>query len=263
MRVTCLTAGLLWASAPLAAQSVLRGTVREDGSNRPLAGVEVLLEGSKKQTTTDNAGRFVLGDLPTGTRVILFRSVGYRPSRLRVQLVKGDTLRQEAILVPERAQELDPVVVTENLKRPRGLGFEAFEERRRFGIGKFLDSTTLRRYEGRRLDDVLRGLGLLMVNYKEVLPGGPAERGVQRATVTEIRAASPLRSAGAYCFMTVVLDGVTLYRLNGPGRPPDFRRELSTGSLAGVEYYRNAIEAPPEFGADADCGVLVLWTRKA
>ncbi|HJR36556.1 MAG TPA: hypothetical protein VJ817_16485, partial [Gemmatimonadales bacterium] len=38
-------------------------------------------------------------------------------------------------------------MVTVSPDRPRGLGLEAFEERRRLGFGRFIDSATLRRNE--------------------------------------------------------------------------------------------------------------------
>ena len=153
------------------AQAVMSGVVREDSSGRALAGVEVLIEGTKHKAATDNAGRYVLGDLPTGPRVALFRFVGYRPLRVRLSLTKGDTVLANAVLVPEGIQRLDPVVVSGAPDQPRGLGFEAFEERRRLGFGKFLDSTTLRRYDGRAIASVLgSSFGIRMLNYQEVIP---------------------------------------------------------------------------------------------
>jgi TonB-dependent starch-binding outer membrane protein SusC len=247
---------LTWQASALAAQ-VVRGEVREDSTGRPLAGVEVLIEGSKRQTVTDKAGAYFLVDAPTGSRVVLFRSVGYRPLRLRFEIGKQDTVRIDATLVPEGAQRLEPLDVSGQPKSPRGVGREAFDERRRLGFGKFIDSTELRRFEGRRLSDVLRGRsGIRLVNWRDVDAMQPRP---------EVRAASTLGADfdGRPCWMSVFIDGVAVYREGTAGQPPDLSRDFPVASLDGVEIYRNASEVPLEFGgSSAGCGVLVLWTRR-
>ena len=251
-RLSCLVfplaiAGGLGSAAPLRAQAALRGIVRLDSTGRPLAGVEVLLEGTERTATTNDAGRFALGGLPRGWRVALFRAVGFRPVRLAVNLVEGDTVWTEATLVPASAQELEPVVVTAEPKRPRGLGVEAFEERRRMGFGKFIDSATLRRFEHRRADDVLRGIpGVYMSNLKR--------------PIDPVYAYSSRKG----CLMQVILDGVVLYSSGNQVRPPpDFRHDFFPSDFHAIEIYRSAAETPIEFGgAGAGCGTIVLWSRR-
>ena len=136
----------------------MSGIVREDSSGRPLAGVEVLVEGTKLKTVSDNGGRYVLGDLPAGDRVALFRFVGYRGVRQRLKLSKGDTTRVDAVMVPDRVRELETVEVTGTPAKPRGGGLESFEERRRLGLGKFIDSTELRHCAWRTCCDVRASL---------------------------------------------------------------------------------------------------------
>lgn len=256
---------LVLLASPLAAQAVLTGTAVEDSSRRPLAGVEVLLEGTKRQTTTDASGRFVLDGLPTGVKVVLFRYIGYRPLRVRVTLARSDTATAEAILVPDRVQ-LEPIVVTGSPNRPRGIGREAFEERRKLGFGKFIDSTELRRRNYARMSDVLSALGVYMIQHQEMVSEG------QRGPL-EMRAASSRRSgldlAGpSPCWMGVILDGITLYRATSTGTvanipPPDFRKDIEVSNLEAVEVYRSAAEVPIEFGGNsASCGVIVLWTKR-
>jgi hypothetical protein len=246
-----------------AAQGVLAGTVREDSTARPLAGVEVLLEGTDRRILTDAAGRFLLDGIPAGTRVALFRFVGYRAVRLRMQLAAGDTVRNDVTLVRQGVQQLDPLEVTAAPARPRGIGREALEERRRMGFGRFIDSTDLRRMEHRRVSDVLRGIpGLNLVRFSDCPPS--------QGCMVEERAASGRGETSmfrggrdTYCWMTVYLDGAYLYRSGGIGKPPDFSRDIRVAALESIEIYRSASEAPPEFsGAVGGCGVIVLWSRR-
>ena len=244
-------------AAPVAAQGTLAGTVKEDGTDRPIPGVEILLEGTRKITTSDDAGRFHLGDLPTGNRVVLFRLIGYRPSRVRVMRSKTDTTRIEAILISERVR-LDSIVVTGTPDRPRGIGREAFEERRRLGFGKFVDSVEMRRARNVRLSDVLSRLGVFMIEVRE-------DAGLK------LHAASSRRgghSQDVPCYMGVVYDGLVLYKAVSTGTippypPPDFRKEFDIANIESLELYRGAGEVPLEFGgSSASCGVIVLWSRR-
>jgi hypothetical protein len=256
---------LLPCASSLAAQAVMMGTAIEDSTRRPIAGVEVILEGTKKQTTTDGSGRFLLNDLPTGNKVVLFRFVGYRPQRVRVMLNKTDTTRVEAVLVSDRVR-LEPIVVTGAPDRPRGIGREAFEERRKLGFGKFMDTTELRHRGYARMSDVLASMGVYMIQHQDKVSDGA--RGP-----LEMRAASTRRSgldlAGpSPCWMGVILDGVTLYKAVSTGTvsnfpPPDFRKDFSIDNMEAIEVYRSASEVPMEFGGNsASCGVIVLWTTR-
>lgn len=249
---------VLWAPS-LPAQGVLTGTVRQDSSGRPLAGVEVLLEGSIRQTVTDGSGRYILSAVPVGDWVALFRFVGYLPVRHRVRLRDSDTLVVEVLLVRQGIQQLEPVEVAGRVPVPRGVGREAFEERRRMGFGKFVDSTVLRRSEHRQVPDMLHGIpGIRVVRYRECMTSrdcGPVE-----VRVASTRAVSHRSN---YCWMTVMVDGVALYRSGEIRPPPDLSREFRVADLESIEIYRSTAEVPGEFGGSAGaCGVIVFWTRR-
>ena len=255
-RTVSLIVGLVFAAVPLSAQSVLAGRVREDSTGRPLAGVEVVIVGSERRTLTDASGRYVLNMLPDGRRLVLFRSVGFRPVQEWVVLGRVDTVWANPMLVAHTVQ-LDPIAVTAKPDAPRGLGLEAFEERRKLGFGKFIDSSTLRRNEHQRLPallDRLQGIGFNIL-----------DKGV---VAVSRRRFGPM---GEPCYMSVVLDGSVIYSSVAPGlgggggagrSPPDLKM-FDVASLVAVELYRGAGEVPIEFGgAGAACGALVLWTRR-
>jgi hypothetical protein len=241
------------------AQGVLSGVVREDSSGNALAGVEVLIEGTKHKATTDNSGRYVLGDLPTGNRVALFRFIGYRPARMRLNLSKGDTTRADATLVKERVQQLDPIAVTGTPAAPRGIGLESFEERRRLGIGKFIDSTELRRYDQLRASDVLRRFGVHIERMQD--PRVTSPRFIQVASSG--RKTVLTNNQAGLCLMQVILDGAELFNPAKLRAVPVDLSEFMTGSLAAIEVYASGAQTPIQFGgAGADCGTVVIWTRR-
>jgi len=247
----------------LPAQSMLFGHVRQDSSGTPLAGVEVVLEGSAQRATTDAQGRFRLGNLPDGLQTALFRLVGYRPVRLRVRLLQGDSTRADAVMLKEAVQQLDPVEVAGKPNAPRGVGVETFEERRRLGFGRFIDSSELRRHELRRIADVLRGVpGLNLVRWREC-SGRTCDPVEERAASGQGAITSIRGGLKEYCWMTVLLDGHYLYTAGSGNRPPDFSRDFRVAELQAIEIYRSSSEVPPEFGgAVGGCGVIVLWSRR-
>ncbi len=244
---------VLWA-APLSAQAFIFGVVKEDSSARPLLRVDVSIEKSNRQTHTDSAGGYLL-DAPTGNQVVVFRLLGFRSVRIRVNVKKNDTTQVDATMLRETGgQPLDPVSISGRMPA-RGMGREAFAERRANGLGKFIDSTELRKAEGRRLSDFLRGsTGVRMVEFRT---------GTMNV---EVRAASSIQmgmDGQPNCWVSVVFDNVTIYKTGSRGDPPDLSKEFRPENLDAIEYYKNRAETPLAFSAlGGDCGVLVLWSRR-
>ncbi|MFN2324353.1 MAG: carboxypeptidase-like regulatory domain-containing protein [Gemmatimonadales bacterium] len=246
------------AASPLAAQAALRGIVVEEGTNRPLSGVTVMLDRTFQQTITDQSGRFFLADLPLGARAVLFRSIGHIALRIQVTLAQGDTATANVALMSDPFR-LDSVTVTAPSNARVNPRLQEFEERRRMGIGFFLDSAYLRRADGRRMSEVLREAPSI-----RVLPS------LEGGSIIRYHAASVRRAGmrGEVCFLSIYLDGVPMYRSGGVGgrgfgEPVDLSRDINISSLDAVEVYASASEVPVEFaGQSADCGVILLWTRR-
>ncbi len=248
-----LLAGALLQSsgALLAQQGTLSGTVRRDSSGAPLPGIELLVQGSGRQTTTDKAGYFVLTGLPFGPVTLLIRSVGFRPVERGVILLKGDTTRLEITLTAESAQTLPTVTTKTRAQPPRGMGIrESFEERRKMGFGKFIDSTVLRRNEHRRMVDLLRGISGIAFVWAPIpdCPFGDFKRCPRELYARGTRTG---RMSGA-CFATIIEDGMMIYRSDGGlGYPPDWSRQFSINEYEAVEVYRSAAELPAEFSGSS------------
>jgi hypothetical protein len=244
--------------------SSLVGYVREDSTLRPLVNAQVTSLTAQRSARTNADGLFLLSGLAPGDHAIEIRFVGYEPQTALVRLAP-DGSTERVFYLTRFVQQLDSVVVKG--ARPRGLGFEAFEERRQFGFGKFIDSKTLRANEQRRLSDILRGLGgvYLMTPPRCTRRAGfepPYCDDNQRKRV----AFSSSTSRG--CPMRVLLDGAQVYRPSGPGHRIEWETTFDVdfnliGELEAVEVYRRVAEMPLEFqGLNAQCGVLVLWSRR-
>lgn len=232
-------------SAPLAAQAVMSGIVREDSTARPLEGVEVLINGTPHRALTNADGRYRLDDLSAGIYQVIFRAVGHVPVRMDVLLTDGESTRANATLVRSDVV-LDPIVVTGEALGDVGLADRGFEERRRMGLGRFIDPAELRESEHLRVADILRRHGVT------VMP-------VQKQGKVVYLAYHPTRrnaSGQLNCPMVTYLDGVLVVI-------EDLRTDVDISSLAAIEVYRGGAQLPAQFsGAQAQCGVVVLWTRR-
>jgi hypothetical protein len=234
----------------------LTGVVREDSSRRALSGVEVVLLGYGVTTTSDAAGRFVLGHLPVGYQVVLFRSVGYEPTWFRFIVgKKQDTTRAEATLIPFRAQQLEPIEVSARSRPPDP--FDAFESRRRRGFGKFIDSATIRRNEFLSLESLLRRHTRIDARTVYI----PSERRYEDWAISRRNRGHDGRTP---CYMQVIVDGVPIYRPGLLGRRPPDLKQWDLTTLRAIEVYQSSAEVPAELagGGATDCGTLVLWTRR-
>lgn len=241
------------------AQAALTGIVRDDSTTQPLAGVEILVQTTPHRGVTNPSGRYELTGLPAGIYQVIFRQVGFLPVRMDVLLRDGETTRANAVLVRSEVI-LDPVVVTGETPRPRGNMLDAFEERRAMGFGTFLDSEELRRSEHLRLSDVLRRHSRLEVrhvcldNLNLPVERCRGEKGWLAYNPTRRGSDGKLN-----CPLHVLLDGQMVTRSGWI----DLRTFTSINELHAAEIYQNPAQLPIQFGgADAQCGMIVLWTRR-
>jgi hypothetical protein len=248
-RFMTLGAGLVLGAgirAPLHAQAFIVGQVR-DSAGRGLGGAQVMLEGTTTEARTDSIGTFRLLASPA-TYSLLVRHVGYRAIRRAVTAATNDTARVLITLAASERPELDTITVRADLDYAPGRA--GFAYRRRVGLGTFIDSTEMRKNDGRELSSILRRIRGL-----RIVPGPPRTNGGSRVEW----AAHPVGG----CYVAVMIDNVFIYRGMSGETPPDLKREILSTDIESVEYYRGGGPMPPEFLIrSADCGVLVLWTRR-
>jgi TonB-linked SusC/RagA family outer membrane protein len=89
----------------------LTGQVVEDGTNRPLGGVEVTVVGTRLSTVTNDAGRYVLTSVPAGERSVRVQLIGYGSTTRSVSVIAGESTVANFTL-HATAIGLEQVVVT-------------------------------------------------------------------------------------------------------------------------------------------------------
>lgn len=247
---------------PPAQAQVLRGTVVDSISGRPLAGAHVRALNARSVTVGDT----VTG--PKGDFTFTLPIVGdYRLQAVRIGYVTAVTqpmpvgstrelyvqLRLAANPVPLDTITVVPATVVPESEIP-WLARAGFYDRRREGFGRFLTRADI---EGRHplvVTDVLRGLPGV-----EVLC---ANRTSQQCDI-EMPGASTMFFRGP-CHPTIVLDGVVV-RAGGIGTAGDAKPDqvLNPFNIEALEVYTSSAGLPVQYqGYLSPCGAILAWSRR-
>ncbi|MBI2796982.1 MAG: carboxypeptidase regulatory-like domain-containing protein [Gemmatimonadetes bacterium] len=232
------------ASASVLHAQALRGRVSDLVDGRGIAGAEVVLssEGYQPRTTrSDSLGDFAVSLPHVGAYRLIARRIGYFGGVIAE--VRANTRDTFDIIV--RLQPIPQDLATLLVPGERAsLDFtRGFEERRKRGIGTFLDAAEIARRGTHRPLDLLRGMPGL-----QVLVGSS---GMQDLFVVSTRGP---RGMGGACEPALFVDGmiVTLEQIN---------RHYSSSNFEAVEVYA-ASEIPARFWpGNSACGVILFWTK--
>jgi hypothetical protein len=226
--------------ASAAGNATVSGKVVLEG-NTAGAGTRVELVGTDLVTMTDAQGQFTLSKLPSGTRVLLARHLGYTATTVTVDLTSREP-KAVTITLPKFIAMMDPVLVTARLSA--SLDKVGFAERRKSsGNGYFLGPDQLREMRPAYLTDILRRLPSIRVTGTAKGDRVVSSRGVN----------SPLARSCIQYF----LDEMP-WQSASPG---DINNFVTGREIVAVELYQPG-QAPPQYSmAGSNCVTILLWTR--
>jgi hypothetical protein len=243
----------------------------------PGATVEVTESGAR--TTTDGNGRFVLSALPEGTQILSVRAAGYSPTTVVVELV-ATTPWQGVVQLGSSPPVLSTVHILAQQLAP---AYDAvgFNQRRRNGVGTFLD-----------VEDIDRKHPLTTTDIFETVPGLYVDHSMHPPIIIGARGHSSVMGASGVC-VNLYLDGHRMYLepppdIGGPGsgseaspvvssktgaatlggaeapfRPLDITKYVEPEEIGAIEVY-NSEELPPQFERVGDaCQTIIVWTKGA
>jgi hypothetical protein len=212
------------AANPVAAQTVVTGTVLESDTGLPVFGVELRLltpDGQvRAATTTATDGTFRMELQDGGTYSLSVRRLGYATVVADdLELSAGDPVELEVTLSPQAVGIAPVTVVARRLAVP----------------------ANVRRFRERA----------------EQNQGAGGGRFYTREDIERIRPNSPQELLGPTlwapgCSPVILLDGVpTTGPIHG----------MTAANLEGIEIYRRPEQIPLEFYRDGMCGLALVWTR--
>lgn len=217
-----------------AGRTTLTGRVVDVGGSG-LVRARVSIVGDSSVALTDSTGRFSLGNLRPGTRMLSVRRLGFAPVEMPVALHSRE-LVDVTVRMSERVAVLDTVKIT--ARRDIDLARVGFSDRKRTGTGYYLGPEQIERSPAYDLQSLLATAPMLRrvnENGRIVVTGRP-------------------RGTGSGC-VTYYLDG----REWIGGGIEDFIRPEE---VAAIEAYSSNF-TPPQFSKGiSDCETVVIWTKQ-
>lgn len=279
--------GLMLVASAAGAQKLVMfsGTV-VDSAKKPLANAEVSIAGMNLAKTTDDKGAFRLEAVTPGVHQVTVRKIGYAQLDTAMNFPEDQEVVWR-VRMTEKAVTLDSVFV----RAPQEPWVDEFEANRKRGMGQFMGSAELAKFEGVPLPTTLRSLrgaeiirtntsSAYITSKRAPMSGCSPPRNretVRESFVEQERVDECLRRERLYyvpdgaerqfgvkraCYPQVWVDT----QLMNPGRPTmpfDLATFTATREIAAIEWYESESQTPPRYGnGSARCGVLILHVKK-
>ncbi len=121
----------------------IEGAIREVGTNEPIAGAQIFLNGTTIGTTSNKDGEFRLNNIPDGIYELNVSLLGFE--NVSTTINTNSLAPYYNFLLEEKIYEMDQVTIRPNLKEWK----ENFEEFRKnfIGSGPFSDNTKIKNPE--------------------------------------------------------------------------------------------------------------------
>lgn len=235
------------ATPPASAQTIT-GVVVEHGTERPIAGVQLLLLDDRGDTRDEaissDSGAFVLAAPEPGSFLVTAEMIGFASMRSEpLELDPGEEVAVEVRMAIE-AVPLEPLVV-QGRKQTMGHQLSGFHSRmargRKSGFGHFISREDVDRFNPLESTDLLRmAPGVRVVS-------GRTGRG------------AGLRMSGG-CIPAIYVDGMQVNR--PPMRGVSLDEIVPAMALEGIEVYRGASAQQGSYYDPTGCGLVLVWTRR-
>jgi Carboxypeptidase regulatory-like domain len=251
---------------------VLRGTVVDSASGKPVAGAHLLVSvagaTAVSDTATDKDGRFSFALPGVGQYVLRVSRPGYSTRVTQPIAVEKEFVVAVELRLTPLAVLLDTVtVVAEKVVVEQQLPFlvdAGFYDRRSKGIGHFLTRTDLDQHPPDRMTNAFQG-----ISGVHVVCGGRTSS--PNGCDVQAPGATTMFKRGV-CKPSVVLDGVVLRAggvLNTESTPENRAVDrpvdelLNPFNIEAVEIYTSPAGVPVQYlGYLSPCGAIIAWSRR-
>ena len=216
--------------------AMIRGIVRDRYKN-PLVGATIDVDGVDASVRTNTNGQFVVPNVPTGSRTMAVRALGYAPLFQPIAVLEK---QNDELAVDMLAVSLPGVNIT-GRQNVSSLQLD-FEQRKREGFGTFKDSTEIVKHTSIR--SIFQGIPSLVITGVDVRSFGLFTPGQSLST----------NNPAGGCPANVYIDG----------KPSDLGVliSLSKEQIAAIEVYIRQEFAPAQYLLlSNNCGVVLVWTK--
>jgi TonB-dependent starch-binding outer membrane protein SusC len=234
-----------------AQQGTITGQVIQTGTERPLGGAQVFIEGTTRGALANAQGRFTLENVPPGEVTVVAELIGFARRAETVTVAAGQTVTVDFRL-SQTALALDQIVVT---------GAGAATERRKLGNTiASVDVSALENAPVTNLSEILTG-------REPGVMGLPSGGNTGEGARLRIRGSASLSQLNE---PVIYVDGVRIDGSGGfapgvntgsGGGTPSRLDDLNPESIERVEILKGAAAATL-YGTEASNGVIQIFTKR-
>src|SRR5512132_385737 len=232
------------------ATGTVSGRITDASIGRGLPDVQVLITGTRIGAVTGPNGEYTLVGVPTGSRSITVRRIGYQATTRSVQVLPGATATADVALNVS-AVNLTEVVVT---------GTGTATEKRKVGTSiATVDSALISRAQATTVDQAMQGkIPGAQITQNSGSPGGGGISVRLRGVNSFISGSDPL-----YIVDGVIVDNESgqLAELGIRSNPQNRLADLNPDDIEHIEIIRGAAAAAL-YGSRANNGVVQIFTKR-
>ncbi len=238
----------------------LTGHVMNPLTTQPVVGAHVFVVGASDSAVTSSGGDFALRQLPSGTRILVVREVGYEPVTMPVELTSRAPLHITVQFNARTVRALPPVVIS--ARYDSGLKRVGFDARKTSGMGTFWTADVIDSHKANEFHDLFGTFTGVMIDYNEQ---GRASLMASRAAGSCIGYATgsngePTPTVGENCgpCLTYVIDGTPYDELE----EGDMDTYIRPSEIGAIEIYLPS-QVPHSLPGviKPDCVNIVVWSK--
>ncbi len=245
---TLVAAALFPGEAVAQERGTVSGVVVEAATLRPMPGVQVTIAGTQLGTITNQEGRYIIMNVPAGTREVRVTRIGYAQGRQEVTVVPGEVVTAD-FSIAESAVPLEGVVVTATGERQR--------VRERGNVIAQIPVAEMDLAPITTMSDVLQGRSAGVVVQTSSGTTGTGARIRIRGSASASLGNQPL----------LIIDGVRIndspqsMSISVGGQSPSRLEDLNPEDIESIEVLKGPAAAAL-YGTAAATGVIQITTRR-
>lgn len=135
---------------------IIKGTIIEESTGKPIPEVTIEIKGTKKITTSDTDGNFIIRDVIAGKYDIQFSAFLFIPKIVsEVEITNGDSSALTVSLV-EKKNQLDEVVITTTKAKKESIKSLLTMQKNSIRVSDGISAETIKRTPDKTTSDVLK-----------------------------------------------------------------------------------------------------------
>ncbi len=200
-----------------------RITSAKRGEN--VAGANISIEGTDRRTMTDVEGKFIFNNVPVGTYVLVFESMGFQKKAVSEVEVKANDVATMEVLMEEKAKDMTEVVIKATPRRMETVNALLVRQKNLPNISDGISAESIKRSPDKNTSEVLKRVsGATIQENKYVIVRGLADR-YNVATLNNAVLPSTEADRKVFAFDIIpsnLVDNIQIFKTAAPDLPGDF-----------------------------------------